>query len=441
MKNSLLVCSLFGFLLSCGSQESKNSEKIAEQHHPQRGPGPQGPALGPPPSSQSGGAVQDPSGFPSFHRTPPPPGPVPTGRGQFEAAQMLSKKPGGGYRPQVAVGPDDRVHVVFYERESVGDLIRYRYSDFPGKWSAPEPLGFVSGRNWGPDLVARDDGSLVVVFDKAEQDFRSRGYLTIRDESGWSQPLPLTLGGAREIGSGHVAHGNGDDLAYVYIGKSLGPEHRFQATGRWRHNGAWGDTTAFSDGLADAWHTNVERRPDGSVLVGYDVGRGGSATTLFLVEGRDGSFSKPENFSATSYPGERPHFAFGADGRDHVTWFHKEKGFPVHIYVRSGRPGAWGDTDEPSKGIGGYHFDPEIEINKDGVLCLIWGWDGGPSDAEMLYSLNRGEGWEQPRKIADVDWGKPGLASIQTDSSGRFHVVWNQGVRGENAVYYAVLEP
>jgi hypothetical protein len=176
------------------------------------------------------------------------------------------------------------------------------------------------------------------------------------------------------------------------------------------------------------------------MLFGYDVGQGGSETTLYLVEGRDGEWGQPEDISATSYPGERPHFAFGDDGVDHVTWFHKERGSPVHIYVRSGGPGEWGPTAEPSEGYGGYHFDPEIEVNSDGVLCLIWGWDSG-ADAEMLYSLNRGDGWSPPLKIADVDWGKPGLSSIQTDSQGRFHVVWNQGVRGTNEVYYAVLEP
>ena len=161
---------------------------------------------------------------------------------------------------------------------------------------------------------------------------------------------------------------------------------------------------------------------------------------MFLVDGRNGVFSEPENVSKNSHPGERPHFAFDKNGTDHVTWFHKERGFPLHVYVRSGKPGAWGDSVEVSKGLGGYHFDPEIEVNKDGVVCVIWGWDGG-RDAEMLYSLNRGEGWETPKKIADINWGKPGLASIQTDSQGRFHVVWNQGVRGENAVYYSSLKP
>ena len=70
----------------------------------------------------------------------------------------------------------------------------------------------------------------------------------------------------------------------------------------------------------------------------------------------------------------------------------------------------------------------------------MWGWDAG-EDAEMVYSLNRGSGWEPPKKIADIDYGKPGLASIVDDATGAFHIVWNQGVRGQNEVYYARLTP
>ena len=70
----------------------------------------------------------------------------------------------------------------------------------------------------------------------------------------------------------------------------------------------------------------------------------------------------------------------------------------------------------------------------------VWGWDSGPQDAELVYSLNRGKGWSKPKKVADINWGKPGLSSIDVDSSGAFNVVWNQGVRGENAVYFARLE-
>ena len=404
---------------------------------------------GPPPNMKggqvangSGGAFQDPSGFPPFHDWKAPEGPAIDAMGTWSETVQLTQKPTGGYRAQIAVSNDDLYHVVYYDRTDEGDIIRHRMSRDGKKWSPPQSLGHDSERNWGPDIIVRPDESVVVVYDHAMPDFRSRGYVTTFDPTGgsWSEPKPLTPDDGGEIGSGHVADAVGEDLAYVFIGKPLGEAYRFQAKWRWYRSGEWSEIQSFSDGTNDAWHTNVERRPDGSVVAGFDIGTGGAATTLYFVEGRDGAFGELQNITETGEPGERPHFAFAAD-TDYVTWFHKESGQPKHIYVRSHKveSNKWGDVEEPSQGYGGFHFDPEIEINKDGVLCLVWGWDAG-QDAEMVYSLNRGDGWSAPKKIADVDWGKPGLASLSVDSKGNFHVVWNQGVRGYNEVYYASLE-
>ncbi len=408
---------------------------------PPGGPGGGGPDGGP---GGSGAQLQDPSGFPAFHDWTPPEGPAVSGTGDFSEPERLTAEPGGGYRPQIAVAPDGLVHVVYYERADAGDLIRHRTAMDGKDWSAPASVGHDSDRNWGPDIVARDDGSLVMVYDHALETFSSTGFFTTWSGGSWSDPVALTETSPElEIGSGHVAHGTGDELAYVWIGKKMDPSEHFQARWRWYRNGEWGEVQAFSDGTQDAWHTNVERRPDGSMLAGYDIGAGGMATTLYVVDGRDGSFGEPEDITANGEPGERPHFAFGEalgddTGPDHITWFHKDGGSPKHVYTRSGSPGSWGPVREPSKGYGGFHFDPEIAINGDGVRVLVWGWDSG-DDAEMIYSVDRGEGWTKPVKLAEIDWGKPGLASIDVDPQGDFHVAWNQGVRGENHVYHAVL--
>jgi hypothetical protein len=361
------------------------------------------------------------------------------GLGSFGEPVRLTDPPGGGYRPQIAVGTDDTLHVVFYERTDDGDLIRHRTSTGDQGWTPPRPLGFDKDRNWGPDIVARADGSVVVVFDHANPDFSSVGYLTTWRDGIWSSPTALTQDDGGEIGSGHVAQGPDEQLAYVWIGKPMSEKHRFRAWWSWFANGSWSEPVAWTEGVDDAWHTNVERRPDGSMLAGFDVGQGGTATTLYVAEGRNGAFGALENLTESGEPGERPHFAFEANGKDHITWFHKNAGKPQHIYVRSGHPGAWGPVEEPSKGFGGFHFDPDIAVNSAGVRCLVWGWDSG-TDAEMVYSIDSGSGWSPPRKIAEIDWGKPGLASIDVTADGSFHVVWNQGVRGKNEVFYARLK-
>lgn len=432
-----------------GPANTKNTPNNSSNKAPNGMKGPNIGPKGPPPNMKggqvangSGGAFQDPSGFPPFHDWKAPEGPAIQEMGDWSDVVQLTQKPTGGYRPQIAVSNDDLYHVVYYDRTDEGDIIRHRMSRNGTKWSPPQSLGHDSERNWGPDIIIRPDETVVVVYDHAMPDFRSRGYVTTFDPIGgsWSAPYALTPDDGGEIGSGHVADAIGQDLAYVFIGKPLGEEYRFQAKWRWFSNGNWSEIHSFSDGSADAWHTNVERRPDGSVVAGFDIGTGGAATTLYFVEGKDGQFGELQNITQTGEPGERPHFAFAKD-TDYVTWFHKESGQPKHIYVRSHQVSSnqWGTVEEPSKGYGGFHFDPEIEINDDGVLCLVWGWDAG-QDAEMVYSLNKGDGWTAPKKIADIDWGKPGLASLSVDSKGNFHVVWNQGVRGYNEVYYASLE-
>ncbi len=310
-----------------------------------------------------------------------------------------------------------------------------------GDWSAEAPLGFPEGRNWGPDLIALADGSAVVAFDHAKPNFSSQGFVTTWAHGRWSPPEALTPDDPEgEIGSGHIADMATGDLAYVWIGKKMDPAHRFRAHARWRKGGAWTAPQALSDGRLDAWHSNIERRPDGSALVGWDEGVGGGQTTLYVAEVRDGQISAPEDLSRPpGKPGERAHFAFGPDGADHVAWFHKERGRPLHIYVRSGKPGAWEDVVQtPAEGLGGFHFDPDIAVNDDGVRVIVWGWDAG-ADAELLYSIDRGQGWEAPHRVARIGWGKPGLPSLVTDRSGAFHVVWNQGERGDNHVYMATL--
>jgi len=430
-----------------GSQGPKGPPHPGSGPHGAHGPPPPG-AHGPAPAGASGAALQDPSGFPEFHSWPAPGGPTIQGLGGWTSPVRLSPGPeaGGGYRPQVAVGADNTLHVLFYGRRDAGDLMVHRVKRAgEASFGPPARPGFDKGRNWGPDLVVRDDGSVAVVFDLADPGPASQGFYTEWTADGWSTPTPITVGGAdQEVGSGHVAHGAEDSLAYVWIGKKVGHEHRFRAWLRWRLDGSWTEPVAMSDGSADAWHTNVERRPDGTLLVGFDIGLGGSETTLYVAEASAGKLSPLEDLTATGTAGERPHFASwraddNADWTDHMAYFHKVAGRPVHVYTRSGGPGRWGVPEEPSKGYGGFHFDPEIAVDPEGRVCLVWGWDSG-GEAELVYALRSAEGrWTKPRRVAELKRGKPGLASLVAGPDGAFHVVWNQGVRGSSEVFYATL--
>ena len=81
-------------------------------------------------------------------------------------------------------------------------------------------------------------------------------------------------------------------------------------------------------------------------------------------------------------------------------------------------------------GYGGYHFDPDIAVNQK--VSASWGV-GWWKPSGMVYSINRGK--DGPPAHGKHWLGQTRIASIDVDRDGRFHVIWNQGIRGYNEVY------
>lgn len=429
------------WLLACTPSPSPAPPQ-ARQEAP---PPPPGPVI-------SGADLQDPTGFPRFHGQPSPQGPAPGAAGAWTDIQRLSADE-GGLRPQIAAGPDGTLHVVYYAQTSAGDLLRHRVrpvrgacaASSPCAWEgfeAPEPFGAPSGRNWGPDLVVRADGSAVVSWDHSEPGQQTgRVMLDTWRDGRWAEPEVVRDPAGAEVGSAHVADARGDDLALVWIERALDPSARFQAMGRWLLRGSWTEAAPLpvpaTDAGREAWHTNVERRPDGSVLAGWDLGPGGGENQVLLSVGRDGAWEAPIDASEGQAWGERPHFAFAPDGAIHAIWFHRVMDHPLDIWLRQ-PDGALRDL---SRGLGGFQFDPEIAIDPAGDLLAVWGWDAG-EQADLVYSLKRPrDDWSRPARVCEMSGKKPGLPSLAVSPDGVFHVVWAWWVRGQSEVWYATLRP
>ena len=131
------------FLLSCLQEETKEQSKegvVAQgtttspqgynppkhPQHPQQGhmkhaKGAQPNMMG---EGASGGALQDPSGFPNFHDWPAPKGPKISQLGNWKAVKKLTGPPYGGYRPQITHSSDGELHVIYYDRRDEQKMSR-----------------------------------------------------------------------------------------------------------------------------------------------------------------------------------------------------------------------------------------------------------------------------------------------------------------------------
>lgn len=398
----------------------------------------------PPPNEMSGAMLQDPTGFPRFHARPPPTGPAPAASSAWTGVMRASEDE-GGLRPQIAAGPDGTLHLVYYAQTAAGDLLRHRVRPPGGAWGAPVSFGQPDGRNWGPDLVVRGDGSAVVSWDHTDTSQGFAGQVFVSEWRGaWSSPEALTPLDGREVGSAHVADvGDAADLAVVWIERRLEPGAPFRAVSRWRRGGTWTEPEALGEiGAGESWHTNVERLFDGDVMAVWDTGPGGGENRVWQARGGDGTWTAPVAVDP-AHPGERPQVASWTTfvgTSNAIVWFHRIFDQPLHIWL-------W-QTDVATRdladGLGGYHFDPDVAVRLDGALVAVWGWDGG-SDAALVYSLGYGGQWTPPARVADLpgaDQGfKPGLPSLTVTPDGVTHVSWAWWRRGESSVWTASLPP
>ena len=218
MQTPLFRCSVLGLLASCagGGEDIATNGVTPVFEHPAPAahhPGPQG--MHP---EQSGAVVQIHRAFPPFIEPLPP-------LDRLRKAWVSFLPPGIECSTGWRVSSSDRRRV---RRSPARGVLRARGGGRPHSISKRG-----SGRS-----VERGDGVGFSYWSKLGSGFggasrrqsggglrqSGRGFSIQRlpdrfDEGRWSAPVPLTEGGDREIGSGHIAHALGEDLAYVYIGK------------------------------------------------------------------------------------------------------------------------------------------------------------------------------------------------------------------------------
>ena len=131
----------------------------------------------------------------------------------------------------------------------------------------------------------------------------SRGFITQYKQGNGPNPGPHP-GRGGEVGSGHIANGLGDTLAYVYIAKNWTPPTIF------KHGIAGTSTTMDGCGHIYRRKNRCLAHQRGTTRWKY-AGRmgcrhGWGKTTVYVTEGREGKWTTRKHF-ASSKPGERVH--------------------------------------------------------------------------------------------------------------------------------------
>ncbi len=144
------------------------------------------------------------------------------------------------------------------------------------------------------------------------------------------------------------------------------------------------------------------------------------------------AWSLPRNVSNTSGVSSAPGLAVATDGTLHVVWADNTPGYNV-IYHALWDGRYW--INAPIlNALGGA---PAVAAGPDGTLHVVWqDRDTPTAPYDIYHSEWRSGGWTLPEDLSETPNESSIIPDVTTDSSNRVHVVWQERVDAQYAIYY-----
>ena len=375
--------------------------------------------------------------------TPPIPGdgPVslPVAGDRWSKPRVIARAAGGIHRPQVAVDSKGGVHVVYYLKRGAAEVVVYRHGP-AGKPLGPHvPISQQTARNLGPDLVLGPDGMPWVCYDHARPDFTGDVFLTRKTKRGWTTPQQVSTEKNVETSSSHLAFGPRGALTLVWLSRPpRQPGGQSKVLRRTRSAaGKWGPIKAVYSGGQDAMHAAIMGGPGGLQVLAFDIMPRQDFRQVQVAVTLDG---KIQAIGDNSLSTERPNFGFVGGQVIHAAWTTALHHVRVGVSWSVGRVAAgsttWSAPLRFTRGVRGRHYDPDLAGGRGGEVMVVWAWSAAGKSTLLYSSLKNGK--HTPPRSMGQDPGMASLPSISAGPDGRFHVVWNQGERDKEAIYYSV---
>ncbi len=298
--------------------------------------------------------------------------------GVFDGTAWYGQETVGGsdvVDPDLAVGADGAVHVVWYEDLAAwGGGAEFYYGRSSGSgWGWPDLIGATTGGAPEPCIAISPDGTLHLIwhdeFDGHHVVFHWGLFTGLYTTPVWS---------ADSVGPAALAASANGDLHLVW-----------------------------SVCVAGNWEIYYKMF-DGEV------------------------WGPGERLTEAPGASSEPSVAVGADGTLHVVWVEAE-GERHEVYHRVREASSWNAAEVVSDGAGSAR-SPRAAVDHDGSVHVVW-TDGRSGDRQVYHRKKTAALWSPIERLTDIA-GEAGNPGIAVDGAGSLHVLWHDNRDGVDRVYW-----
>ncbi|MFH1084712.1 MAG: hypothetical protein V1772_02965, partial [Chloroflexota bacterium] len=346
----------------------------------------------------------------------------------WSATEHVSPDSADATQASMALAPDGRLLAVWTEQYESYRLLTYSFRDGSG-WSAP--VSFFGGEE--PDLAVGPDGTIHLVFtyrlsDRPDFAGNYDVFYTRWTGSGWALPDNVSETSGASVQPAITIRRDGMPLV-VWSDTTEGSPRIYHG---WQTQGVWstfliegslgGSASDISPGRGERiWVAWQVVGPSGTYDI-YTVWGNGMAWNSFAVRAS-------ENTSAHAVA---PKLSGDIYRGAYLVW-QQEDLVQAEVYYADTLAGdPWWSVPQQVSALAGWSEQPAIAADRSGQVHVAW------SDGAQLYGRTRlwnGAQWLPHGPLAMG--GAVGEAALLSDISLRVHVLWSQRIAGSpHSIYY-----
>jgi uncharacterized repeat protein (TIGR01451 family) len=327
---------------------------------------------------------------------------------------------------QMAPDSEGGIHMVWQDFQSASATVHYAHCARDGSWIVPPSPISSSGQSWRPQLAVGPDGAVHIVWKEWQDTENKIAYVMRRSDGSWSVPLIISDGLPLEGGDEvpHIAV-SASNIVHVVWKHTRRYDPRYQRI-YWISRDASGVWSSPRD------ISNVPREGPQQPRLAVDQTGGvhvvwtdGGNRTLYACRLAEGPWSRPRVIRE-GYVGDPPELAVDATGKVDVAWYDAVSGSV--FYAQGSCQGAWSALE--TIGVSGY---PSLAVDRAGTAHLLT-WSSAPpgvAGGQLRYVRRpSGGSWSTPQTLDGVPSYRLEKPSLAVDDSGGAHVVWPGGITG-----------
>jgi len=365
--------------------------------------------------------------------------------GPFSTPYLVAGPSGWPGNPRIALDNNNNAHLVWVQTDASGwQEIYYVQRKADGTWTASQQISNNHSYAWGPELAVGDDGVVHVVWSADRGAGNTDVLYTRRAEDGtWSAPQNISSSPTRSSGAVIVVDGDGTVHVFWLEGESCSNTiyHTYRVG-----DGPWSSPQDISQSLQGASRPQVTVAPDGTVHVAWEdnpCNYGFHYAEIFYAQrALDGTWSTPQNVSNNETWSHAPKIALDTAGIVHLVWGDIGGLGQAVDYAWRQSDGSWSTPEIIFSTASVYAIsEPYLAADGDGNLHLVVAQR--PSDLELaeldyFYKPLLGS-WQGPKAVASLEGWNEGM-QVET-SAHVVHVIWQNSFRDDatGATYRLLL--